>query len=66
MSDSESSIITPLDEEAIIVRLDSVVNQMDVIREQLTTINDHCATLTALLTRMLAKGGDEYDDEDSE
>ncbi len=65
MSSSESSVIS-LDEDAIIVRLDSVVNQMDVIREQLKTINDHCANLTALLTRMLAKGGDEYDAEDSE
>jgi hypothetical protein len=58
---SESS-----NDDTILARLDSVIEQMDVIRDQLGTIKKHCAIVTELLSRMLAKEDHVYDDEDSE
>jgi hypothetical protein len=58
---SESS-----NDDTVLARLDSVIEQMDVIRDQLGAIKRHCAIVTELLSRMLAKEDREYDDQDSE
>jgi hypothetical protein len=50
----------------VLTRLDSIIEQMDTVTNQLRLMNEYCARLTVLVEHALAKGEDIFDDEDSE
>jgi hypothetical protein len=64
MSDSQEENTVPMEE--LVTRVDHILNEMDLIKEQLQIIQKYCETLTELVAQMSAKAEGPHDDEDSE